>query len=324
MGTSIDIETLYNILHKYSKQSEFHLVLETGNEGLTKKIEKIGINRPGLTLTGNFDYFVQERIQVFGRGESSYLQSLDKEALTETVDTFFQFDIPCCFFTHDARIDPVLISEAKKKQVPIFRVSSSTSVFVNVLSQVLDDALAPRVSIHGVLLEVYGTGILITGKSGVGKSECALELIERGHRLIVDDTVELRNMRLSTVTGMNTEHLKYYMEIRGLGIINIRDLFGIGSVMDSKEVDVVVNLEEWDSEKEYDRLGLDDVSVEILGIKLPLIVLPVRPGRNIPVLIEIAAMNARMKKMGYHPAREYNEKLKEWIKVRQVEHQKET
>jgi HPr kinase/phosphorylase len=318
----ISVAELYDFLLRDGKLTANTFVPLTDELGFDREIQTMGINRPGLTLTGIYEFFVQERIQVFGRGEIFFLNSLNQQRLQETVDKFFQFKVPCCFVTHNSDLPGYFLEVAKEKKTPIIRTSYNTSEFVNLVTRILNEVLSPTVTIHGGLLEVYGTGILIIGKSGVGKSECALELLERGHRLVADDVVELSCIRQSMIMGTSAEHIKYVMEIRGLGIINVRDLFGIGSVRNDKVVEVVVELEEWDSQKEYDRLGLDESTFEILGVKIPLIVIPVRPGRNIPILIEVAAMNTRLKKMDYHPAREYNKNLKKWIKEKQIADQK--
>ncbi len=309
----ISVRELMDLLKKEADCSNQEFEILTGESGFDNIIQSIGINRPGLTLTGTYDFFVDERIQVFGKGESYFLNRLDGQQLIATCDKYFQFKIPCCFFTHFSEIPGQFLEYALRFHVPLIKTTYSTVDFTNLLSRILDEAFAESVFIHGGLLEVHGTGILIVGKSGVGKSETALELVERGHLLIADDTVKLNCFRSSQIHGTSADPLKYYMEIRGLGIINIKDLFGIGAVRKDKVVEVVVQLEEWDSDKEYDRLGLDDLYFDILGIRIPLIVIPVRPGRNIPVLIEIAAMNTRLKKMGFNSAKQYDNELKKII-----------
>lgn len=272
------------------------------------------LNRPGLALTGFFDNFGLHRIQIFGRGETAYLQKLDRESKWDTVDTFFQRPMPCIIFTHELEPPAYFSEQAETASVPILQTDLNTSEFAARLIRALSNVFAAKQTVHGVLVEVYGIGVLIIGDSGVGKSETALELIERGHRLVADDVVEIHCVAGNILLGRPANQaLGHHMEIRGLGIINITHLFGVGAIRDTKQVQLVVELEEWDPEKEYDRLGAEERTLELVGVKTPYLQIPVRPGRNIPVLIETAAMNERLKKLGYHSARDFNQSVLKWL-----------
>ena len=292
--------------------------LIAGRQGLAREVENVDINRPGLTLAGFYDFFAYDRIQIFGLGETAFMKQLSDEERQKTYSTFFEYDVLCCIFTHNVGPDPVFIEIANAKGIPVFVTAKGTTRFVSILTHLLDEVFSQSETKHGTLVAVYGIGILILGKSGVGKSECALELIERGHRLVADDLVEIKKVDESLLMGSGSPILKHHMEIRGLGIINVRDIFGIGSVRNRKRIELVVLLEEWDSSKEYDRLGIEENTYEILDIEVPFLTIPVRPGRNIPIIIETAALNHRLKKMGVFSARELDEKIQEWIKMEQM------
>ncbi|WCL47911.1 HPr(Ser) kinase/phosphatase [Leptospira sp. GIMC2001] len=301
------------------EHDELELELVAGEGGLSNRIYNSEINRPGLSLTGFFDFFANDRIQVFGKGERAYLQSLNELELQKIADQFFEFPLNCIVYTHGNTPSEPFVKHCKEKNIPLFIAKISTHKFITLISQILDRALAPRTVRHGVLIEVFGIGILLTGRSGVGKSETALELIERGHRLVADDMVEIRRLSESYLIGSCSDLLRHHMEIRGMGIINIKDIFGVGSVRDHKIIELIINLKEWDDDMEFDRTGLDNLTEEILGLPIPFIELPVRPGRNIPILVETAAMNQRLKKMGKHSAQEFNQKLTQYIKQNQIE-----
>lgn len=308
--------TVESILREHD---ELELTLLAGRTGLSNRISNSEINRPGLSLTGFFDFFAHDRIQVFGKGEWAYLCSLSGEDLEKITDKFFEYHLNCIVFSHGNRPNQSFIEHCEAKEIPLFTSKISTHKFITLVSQILDRALAPRTVRHGVLIEVYGIGILLTGKSGVGKSETALELIERGHRLVADDMVEIRRLSESYLIGSCSDLLRHHMEIRGLGIINIKDIFGVGSVRDHIIVELIISLREWDDKMEFDRTGLDNNTEEILGLQIPYIELPVKPGRNIPIIVETAAMNERLKKMGKHSAQEFNKKLTQYIKQNQIE-----
>lgn len=301
------------------EHEDLELEFLAGKAGLTNRISNTEINRPGLSLTGFFDFFAHDRIQVFGKGEWAYLNSLSQEELVRIANKFFDFHLNCIVFTHGNIPNQVFIDQCQSKEIPLFISRISTHKFITLISQILDRALAPRTIRHGVLIEVYGIGILLTGKSGVGKSETALELIERGHRLVADDMVEIRRLTESDLIGSCSDLLRHHMEIRGLGIINIKDIFGVGSVRDHMNIELIINLKEWEENVEFDRTGLENHTEEILGLQVPYIELPVKPGRNIPIIVETAAMNQRLKKMGSDSAQEFNKKLTQFIKRNQVE-----
>ncbi|GHT54923.1 HPr kinase/phosphorylase [Spirochaetia bacterium] len=285
-----------------------------GRKGLTREIGSPDLNRPGLALSGFYDLFAHQRIQLFGQGEAAYLGKLAAEGSGATIRQMFSYPIPCCIFTHGISPDQEFFDEAEHTQCPILQTDLTTSEFSARIMRILSDIFAPRQSVHGVLVEVSGMGILILGDSGVGKSETALELIERGHRLVADDVVELHCVNGNTLIGAGANKIiGHHMEIRGLGIINVTHLKGVGAIRDSKRVQLVVVLEEWDANKSYDRLGTEDQYMEFLGVNVPKLEIPVKPGRNIPIIIEVAAMNERLKSMGYNAAKEFNQNILKWI-----------
>ena len=279
-----------------------------------RTITGVGINRPGLALTGFFEKFAADRVQIFGRGETSYIESLSDAECRKCAEKFFSYDIPCVIFSHKLSPPDSFLQVAIDKKIPIFSAPYSTRRLSAIVNDVIDLRTSPRTISHGVLLEVFGVGVLITGKTGVGKSETALELIELGHRLIADDAVHLYKHGEFDLHGTVSENIAYHMEIRGLGIINIKDLYGAGSVRKDIRIEFIVALEEWKNNQEYDRTGLDEKTRELLGIEIPYLLIPVKPGRNIPLLIETAAKNFRLKGMGYHPARKFNQRLMDKMK----------
>jgi HPr kinase/phosphorylase len=281
----------------------------TSENTLQKVITSYDINRPGLALAGDYDFFDYEKLQVFGRGEYHYLLKIVNNNELGSIEKFFSYPVSCCIFSHGHEPPSVFIDMAEDAKVPILVSPLPTNIMSARLTKVLEDAFAPRTRIHGVLVEVFGIGILIIGKSGVGKSECALELIERGHRLVADDVVDIRSISNTLLIGSGAELIRHHMEIRGLGIINIKQLFGVGAIRDKKQVQLVVALEEWDVKKEYDRLGMEETYFNILGVDVPMLTIPVKPGRNIPILIETAAMNFRLAKLGYNTLKELNREL---------------
>jgi HPr kinase/phosphorylase len=293
---------------------DLQIRLVAGSSGLSKEIRVGDINRPGLTLAGFYDFFAYDRIQIFGLGESAYLRQLSGEDKNEVLDKFFSYDVLCCIFTHDEEPDRLFVEFADKKGVPVFVTRKDTTRFTSSLVYLLNEAFAPTVTLHGTFVDVYGIGVLLIGKSGVGKSECALELVERGHRFIADDVVMVKRVDESILMGGGSPLLKHHMEIRGLGIINVKDIFGIRSVRDRKRVELVVILEDWVQNKEYDRLGLEETTYAILDIDVPSIMVPVRPGRNIPIIVETAALNQRLKKLGIYTARELDHNLQNNLK----------
>jgi HPr kinase/phosphorylase len=280
-------------------QNALNLRCVGGRKGLPREITTPDLNRPGLALSGFYESFAWNRLQIFGRGESAYLNMLADEGRMKTCEKIFSYPMPCCIFTHS-------LSPGKE----FFEASEFSSRVLRVLS----DIFAPRTTIHGVLVEVYGIGILLVGDSGVGKSETALELVERGHRLVADDVVEIRCVNGSILMGQGANKvIGHHMEIRGLGIINITHLFGVGAIRDKKQIQLVCGLEEWDANKVYDRVGTDEMTENILGVGVAKLEIPVKPGRNIPIIVETAAMNERLKKMGYHSAQEFNQNILRWL-----------
>ncbi|KPU26961.1 serine kinase [Caloranaerobacter sp. TR13] len=273
------------------------------------EITKSDLNRPGLQLTGFYNHFAYERIQLIGNVEWSYLTSLDKKTRDERFKRLLEYPIPAIIFTRNLEVFPEMIKWAKEFGRTILRTKLTTTKFISKLINYLDDMLAPQITIHGVLVEVYGIGILITGESGVGKSETALELIKRGHRLVADDAVEIRRVEENILRGKAPELIKHFLEIRGIGILDIKRLYGVGAIRNSKVIDLVVKLEYWDDKKAYDRVGLDEDYAVILDTKVPKITIPVRPGRNLAMIVEVAARNHRQKRMGYNAAEELDKRI---------------
>lgn len=266
------------------------------------EIEIADVNRPALQLTGYYDYFNFHRLQIIGRVETAYLQQMNSEERKNAFDRLLEFPIPALVVCHECEVLEECIEAAEKYDRTILKTDENTANFEAKAVIALRNHLAPRLTMHGVLVEIYGEGVLITGESGMGKSECALELIKRGHRLIADDAVEIKNIDGETLIGTAPELIRYYMELRGIGVINVRHIFGVGAVKPDTSVQLVVRLEPWDDNKIYDRLGLTDETLDILGITVPQVTIPVRPGRNLAAILELAAMNNRQKKMGYNAA----------------------
>ncbi|MCL2479396.1 MAG: HPr(Ser) kinase/phosphatase [Treponema sp.] len=285
-----------------------------GRKGLGREITIPDLNRPMGAIMGFYEEFAYQRIQIFGRGEAACLRKSAEEKKIDYTRQMFTYPMPCCIFTHSLEPDRDFFDIAEAAQCPVLQTDLSTSEFSSRILRILTDIFAPQKSIHGVLVEVYGVGILILGDSGIGKSETALELIKHGHRLVADDVVNIHcvNGNLLLGTGAN-RIIAHHMEIRGLGIINITHLFGVGAIRDSKQIELVVTLEEWDSKKNYDRIGMEENYMEILGVSVPRIEIPVKPGRNVPIIIETAAMNERLKKMGYNTAIKFNQNILKWI-----------
>lgn len=267
------------------------------------------VNRPGLQLAGHYEFFDSERVQILGKSEESYLSELEYEKLEVCLDSFFSRTPPMVIVSRGLDIPSRMRDYAEKYSVPLLRTEDSTSNFLSSLIAFLNVQLAPRITRHGVLVEVYGEGVLLLGESGVGKSETAIELVKRGHRLIADDAVELRRVSSKSLVGSSPENIRHFIELRGIGIINASRIFGAGAVKLTEKIDMIIKLEPWDAEKVYDRMGLDDEKTEILGINIPSLTIPVKPGRNLAVIIEVAAMNNRQKKMGYNAAHDLLKKL---------------
>ena len=262
------------------------------------------VNRPALQLSGYFEHFEKDRIQIIGMVEYTYLQKLSNDQKLEMYQKFFSYNIPCMIFCRNLKPDDELLRIASENNTPILSTDYGTSTFMAELIYYLSEELAPCISIHGVLVDVYGEGLLITGESGIGKSEAALELIRRGHRLVSDDVVEIRKINENTLVGTAPDITRYFIELRGIGIIDVKTLFGVECVKEKQNIDLVIKLEDWKKENEYDRLGLEEEYTEFLGNKVVCHSLPIRPGRNLAVICEAAAVNHRQKKMGYNAAKE--------------------
>ena len=284
------------------------------------KIERSEASRPGLQLSGFFDVFSYERIQVIGNLEIEYLLSLDPQTRRERIKKIFEYPIPAMIITGGNDVFPEFLECSKQFERPLFTTDLLATKFISKLLAYLGDLLAPRTTIHAVFVEVFGMGILLMGKSGVGKSETALELVKRGHRLVADDAVEITKVD-DMLKGTSPELIRHFMEIRGLGILDIKRLYGLGAVKKWEVVDLVVNLEQWDKQREYDRVGIDENYLDILGVKIPKVTVPVRPGRNLAMIVEVAARNNRQKQFGYNAATELDRRLKEQLskKTKQFE-----
>ena len=272
-------------------------------------IDTSDVNRPGLPFAGFWEHFADERPQILGLVETSYLHSLDPETRKMRLQQFVSYDLPCIVICRRLEGMDDLIQMAAARKIPVYRSDVDTTKLVMDMIYFLNNHLAPRMTMHGVLAEVYGVGVLLTGESGVGKSEAALELVKRGHRLVADDVVDVRRVSENRLIGEAPEMVRNLMEIRGIGIIDVATMFGIGSVMRSKSIDMIVHLEHWVEGKEYDRLGLDDKTHEILGVQVPWLLLPIRPGRNVAVVLEVAARNLMLKQQGYSAAKELEKRM---------------
>ena len=284
---------------------EFHLeVLYMPENGGNTLITNNDTNRPGLQFAGFYEYFDNKRIQVLGKMEYAYLSGLDAELRRKRIEDLLSYRFPALIISRNLDVFPEMLELAPKYGIPILRSEESTSVLISKLVAFLNLQLAPRITRHGVLIEIYGEGVLILGESGVGKSETAIELVKRGHRLIADDAVEIKKASNITLVGSSPDNIRHFLELRGIGIVNARQLFGIGAVKMSEKIDLVVEMELWNPEKTYDRMGVDTHYMTILGVKVPLLNIPVKPGRNLAVILEVAAMNNRQKKMGYNAAKD--------------------
>ncbi|MBR1700840.1 MAG: HPr(Ser) kinase/phosphatase [Lachnospiraceae bacterium] len=284
-----------------------------------KKITLAEINRPALQLTGFFENFDASRLQIIGYVEYSYMEHLSEEQKKESYEKLLEHDIPCIVFCRELAPDPLFLETAIKHNVPILSTKKTTSSFTAEIIRWLSVKLAPCISVHGVLMDIYGIGVLITGESGIGKSEAALELIKRGHRLVTDDVVELRKVSDDTLVGSAPDITKHFIELRGIGIVDVKALFGAAAVMDTQQVNLVIHLEDWDKDKEYDRLGLEENYIEYLGNKVVCHTLPIRPGRNLAIICESAAANHRQKEMGYNAAKELYTRVQNSIARRREE-----
>lgn len=267
------------------------------------------LNRPGLSLVGFYDYFDDKRIQVLGKVEYAYLSMMSREERLKCFRDLFSHPIPALILARNLRPFPECLQAAKQHNCTILRTDKETSDVISDIGAWLRNCLAPKITRHGVLVEIYGEGILLMGESGVGKSETAIELIKRGHRLIADDAVEIRRVNGKELIGSAPELIRYYVEMRGIGVIDVRQLFGMSAIKDTQVIDLVVNMEQWKDGMLYDRLGLEDNTMELLGVQIPSLTIPVKPGRNLAVIIEVAAMNNRHKKMGFNAAQDFTNRI---------------
>ena len=286
-----------------------HMPESAGVQGAKRTVNTTEVNRPGLPLFGFFDHFDPSRVQIIGNVEMSFLMEKTAKERTEIFDQLLSYNIPAIVITRSLPVPEELVDSAKRHEIPVLTSNRPTSRFMSSLINYLNVQLAPCITRHGVLVSVYGEGILILGESGVGKSETAIELIKRGHRLIADDAVELRAVSDLTIVGSAPELIRYLIELRGIGLVDVRQIFGMGSVMDTSRIDFVVQLENWDETKHYDRLGLETQEYEIMGHKIPSVTIPVCPGRNLAIIIEVAAANNRQRRSGYNAAEEFNRRL---------------
>jgi HPr kinase/phosphorylase len=314
---SISVKEFYS-----DNKIKFQLRVLTGEEYLSKKkIIVSDINRPGLALAGFFDYFPYERIQVFGKTEFTYIKKIGMEKANRVFENLFSRNICCALISRNIKPPYNFLKIAKKHKVPVLLTGLFTTKIISASMLYLEKKLAAKITMHGTFVDVYGIGVLIVGKSGIGKSEISLELIKRGHRLVADDLVEVTRFSDTQLEGRGLSIVQHHMEIRGVGIIDVRNLFGVGAVRDEQKIELIMHLEEWEKGKDYERLGIEEQYDEILGVRVPRIILPVKPGRNLSVIIEVAAMTQRMKARGYNPAKELNKKIVKWMKKENRENQ---
>jgi HPr kinase/phosphorylase len=292
---------------------KFDLELVSGEEGINRSITTSDLNRPGIEMAGFFEYFPAERIQLIGKTELSFYNTLTKTEQRHRMEMLCTDITPGIIVTRGFEVPDELIEFSERESVPVLRSDMKTTRFSSRVTNYLESKLAPTTAVHGVLVDIYGVGVLITGKSGVGKSETALELVKRGHRLVADDCVEIRQEDQDTLIGTAPELIEHLLEIRGLGIINVMTLFGAGAVRSNKRISLIINLELWEKNKQYDRLGLEDETQRIIDTDITKLTVPVRPGRNLAVIIEVASMNFRLKRMGMNAAQQFSSKLSEVI-----------
>lgn len=306
--------TVSDVIKKYSLRS---LTPEINTDNI--RVNHSDINRPALQLAGYFDHFGKERVQIIGLVEYTYIETMERDSKRKVFDTLFASGIPCLVYCRSLEPDEEIVELARYYGVPVLVSDMITSDFMAEIIRWLKTQLAPMISIHGVLVEVYGEGVLIMGESGIGKSEAALELIKRGHRLVTDDVVELRKVSDDTLVGSAPDITRHLIELRGIGIVDVKALFGVAAVKNTQSVDMVIKLEEWSRDKEYDRLGLDEQYTEFLGNKVVCYNIPIRPGRNLAVIVESAAVNSRQKKMGYNAAQELYKRVQRSLELSEIE-----
>jgi HPr kinase/phosphorylase len=299
------------LVQDLEQDKEFHLglTLMAGRKGLKKRIIHPQVQKMGLAMTGFTQFINPERLQVFGNSEIVYFRTLGPELQEKVIRKICSLDLSCLVVTRNLEIPEILLREAEERGIPLFLTSLSSTDFIERVTKYLEEKLALTQSLHGVLIDVFGVGVLILGKSGIGKSECALDLILRGHRLVADDMVYIQKQSSNVLIGSGFEVIQHHMEVRGLGIINIRSLFGVEAIREKKKVELVIELVEWDTHQEYDRLGFEEEKYEVLGVELPMLRIPVTPARNLTTIIEVAARNYLLKVMGFDSALEFEKKL---------------
>ena len=300
-------------------QERLRLTLLTSENGFSRRITKADIHRPGLALAGFVDLFTYDRVQVLGNTEMRYLRSLSEKKLVDAIERFTEFEIPCVIVTDANEVPEHLIKAATRRYISVFSSSLPTTNMNHMMVDYLDKKFAPQTSVHGSLVDVYGVGLLVTGRSGIGKSEVALDLVERGHRLVADDVVLITRTADDILMGRGTEISQHHIELRGVGIVDIKRIFGIRGVRLRKRVEVEVHLVEWDANKAYERTGLDTSEVMLLGVTIPKIILPINPGKNMTVILETIAMSELLKLHGYNTAKEFNRRLKEYMRTKKKE-----
>jgi HPr kinase/phosphorylase len=312
------LNTISLSIEELLKDEEYGLGLNliAGAQGLANHIRSPRLQKPGLALTGYTENLHADRVQILGNTEISYLRQLDEQEAITNIDKLCSFPLCCIIITRGLEPPGFLKTATEKARIPLLLTPLQSSTFISLITKFLEERLLPTTHVHGVLVDVLGVGVLLLGKSGIGKSECALDLVIRGHRLVADDIVYIKKKMPAALVGQAGESIHYHMEIRGLGIINIKDLYGVSSIREKKIVDMVLELVEWDPAHEYDRLGIDDLVYTILGVDLPHLRIPVSPGRNLTSIIEVAARNFLLKGMGFHSAREFHEKLLARLDVR--------
>ena len=301
-------------------QSRLSLEIVNGTYSFRKIIKEGAIHRPGLALAGFTKVFTYDRIQILGNSELRFLEDMSSDDRRSAIKTMLSFDIPCLIITDNNKVPQELIEIANQRAITIFRSPHGTTQFTHLLGEYLDEKFAPSTSVHGTLVDVFGIGVLFTGRSGIGKSEIALDLVERGARLVADDVVQISRKAAGILVGQATEMLQYHMEIRGLGVIDVRSIFGIRSVRAQKRLEVEVHLEEWDEREDYERIGVDEQHTKILEVEIPYVKLPIFPGKNITVIAEVIAMSQLLKIAGHHPAREFDERLRRRIQENTVDY----
>ena len=294
------------------------LSLLSSENGFNRKISTSDVHRPGLALAGFVELFTYDRVQVLGNTEIHYLNSLSEKKLVESIDRFIEFEIPGIIITNGNKPPKHMIQAARRRCISVFGTPMNTTALIHLMGDYLDLKFAPKTSAHGSLVDVYGVGLMVTGRSGIGKSEVALDLVERGHRLVADDVVMITRTAEDILIGKGSEISEHHIEVRGVGLIDVKKVFGIRGVRLQKRIEVEVRLHDWDAEKNWERIGLDVVTTQILGVEIPLVNLPINPGKNMTVICETIAMNELMKLYGYHTAKEFNRRLKDYMKAKKT------